>query len=125
MTNHPDRRNDIVVDPTRYELEATWVKEASAWARVWGRILDHVRHQTAVIGIGAIVVLLWITGARAQDPSILFAAIGSIVVITVNDEMKLFGLWNMRVGDLAITALNANTVALGTPARSSTGCWPR
>ena len=87
MTNHPDRRNDIVVDPTRYELEATWVKEASAWARVWGRILDHVRHQTAVIGIGAIVVLLWITGARAQDPSILFAAIGSIVVITVTAEL--------------------------------------
>jgi hypothetical protein len=40
----------------------------------------------------------------------------TIVVITVNDEMKLFGLWNMRVRDLAITALNANTVALGTPA---------
>ena len=40
----------------------------------------------------------------------------TIVVLTINDQMKLFGLWNMRVRDLAITALNANTVALGTPA---------
>jgi hypothetical protein len=39
----------------------------------------------------------------------------TIVVLTINDQMKLFGLWNMRVRDLAITALNANTVALGTP----------
>ena len=37
-------------------------------------------------------------------------------ILTINDQMKLFGLWNMRVRDLAITALNANTVALGTPA---------
>ena len=40
----------------------------------------------------------------------------TIVVLTINDQMKLLGLWNMRVRDLAITALNANTVALGTPA---------
>ena len=40
----------------------------------------------------------------------------TIVVLTINDQMKLFGLWNMRVRDLAITALNANTVAIGTPA---------
>ncbi|HKO35244.1 MAG TPA: hypothetical protein VJV21_02115 [Pyrinomonadaceae bacterium] len=40
----------------------------------------------------------------------------SIVILTVNDQMKLLGLWNMRVRDLAITALNANTIALGTPA---------
>jgi hypothetical protein len=40
----------------------------------------------------------------------------TIVVLTINDQIKLFGLWNMRVRDLAITALNANTVALGTPA---------
>ncbi len=39
----------------------------------------------------------------------------TIVVLTINDQMKLFGLWDMRVRDLAITALNANTVAVGTP----------
>jgi hypothetical protein len=39
----------------------------------------------------------------------------TIVVLAINDQMKLFGLWNIRVGDLAITALNANTVAVGTP----------
>ena len=39
----------------------------------------------------------------------------TIVVLGINDQIKLFGLWNMRVRDLAITALNANTVALGTP----------
>lgn len=41
---------------------------------------------------------------------------GATIIILINDQMKLFGLWNMRVRDLAITALNANTVALGTPA---------
>lgn len=40
----------------------------------------------------------------------------TIVVLTVNDQMKVFGLWDMRVRDLALTALNANTVAVGTPA---------
>lgn len=40
----------------------------------------------------------------------------TIIVLSINDDMKLFGLWNMRVRDLAITALNANTVAIGTPA---------
>jgi hypothetical protein len=39
----------------------------------------------------------------------------TIVVLSINDQIKLFGLWDMRVRDLAITALNANTVALGTP----------
>lgn len=40
----------------------------------------------------------------------------TITVLTINNNMKLFGLWDMRVSDLAITALNANTVAIGTPA---------
>ena len=39
----------------------------------------------------------------------------TIVVLSINNQMKLFGLWNMRVSDLAIAALNANTVAVGTP----------
>lgn len=39
----------------------------------------------------------------------------TIVVLAINDQIKLFGLWDMRVRDLAITALNTNTVALGTP----------
>jgi hypothetical protein len=39
----------------------------------------------------------------------------TIVVLTINDQLMLFGLWNMRVRDLAITTLNANTVAIGTP----------
>jgi hypothetical protein len=44
MANQPDGRNDIIVDPARYELDAAWVKEASAWARVLVRNLDCVRH---------------------------------------------------------------------------------
>ncbi|HEY3104683.1 MAG TPA: hypothetical protein VGJ69_13925 [Pyrinomonadaceae bacterium] len=40
----------------------------------------------------------------------------TITILTINDQIKLFGLWNMRVRDLALTALNSNTVAVGTPA---------
>lgn len=40
----------------------------------------------------------------------------TIVVLTINDQVKLFGLWNMHVKDLAVAALNTNTVAVGTPA---------
>jgi hypothetical protein len=86
MTNTLDEHEDIIVDPARYELDAAWVKEASAWARVLERILHCVRRQTAAIGVIAIVVLLWMTGARAQDTGVLFAALGSIVAITVSAE---------------------------------------
>ena len=41
----------------------------------------------------------------------------TITILTINDQMKLFGLWNMRVSELAIAPLNATTVAVGTPAR--------
>jgi hypothetical protein len=40
----------------------------------------------------------------------------TITILTINDQMKVFGLWNMRVGELAIAPLNASTVAVGTPA---------
>lgn len=40
----------------------------------------------------------------------------TITILSVNDQMKVFGLWNMRVKDLAIAPLNANTIAVGTPA---------
>jgi hypothetical protein len=87
MANHPDRHDDPIVDPARYELDAAWVQEASAWTRVLVRVLDCVRHQTAAIGVSAILVLLWIAGAGAQDTGLLFAALGFIVVITVSAEL--------------------------------------
>jgi hypothetical protein len=87
MANQPSEHDDITVDPARYELEAVWVKEASAWARVLERMLDRVRHQTAAIGISAIVGILWMAGARAQDTGILFAPLGCIVAITVSAEL--------------------------------------
>ena len=40
----------------------------------------------------------------------------TITVLTMNDQVKVFGLWNMKVRELAIAPLNANTVAVGTPA---------
>lgn len=40
----------------------------------------------------------------------------TITILTINDQMKVFGLWNMRVKDLAIAELNGNTLAVGTPA---------
>jgi hypothetical protein len=41
----------------------------------------------------------------------------TIMVFPINDQMKLFGLWNMRVRELAVCALNGNTLAIGNPAR--------
>lgn len=40
----------------------------------------------------------------------------TIMVFGINEEMKLLGLWNMRVKELAVCVLNANTLAIGSPA---------
>ena len=40
----------------------------------------------------------------------------TITILTVNDQMKVFGLWNTHVSELAVAPLDANTVAVGTPA---------
>ena len=37
----------------------------------------------------------------------------TIVIISINDQMKVLGLWNMRVNELAICALDANTLGIG------------
>ena len=37
----------------------------------------------------------------------------TIMIISVNDQMKVLGLWNMRVNELAICALDAKTLAIG------------
>jgi hypothetical protein len=39
----------------------------------------------------------------------------TITVLTMNQQVKVFGLWDMNVRELAIAPLNANTVAVGTP----------
>jgi hypothetical protein len=39
----------------------------------------------------------------------------TVYVTTVNDRIKLFGIAKMRVGELAVSALDAETVALGEP----------
>jgi hypothetical protein len=64
------------------------------------------------------------------DPSALGAAIRAaskgavaeqtyngktVYVTTINDRIKLFGIAKMRVGELAVVALDAETVALGEP----------
>ena len=40
----------------------------------------------------------------------------TITILTINDQVKMFGLWSMNVRELAIAPLNADTVAVGTPA---------
>jgi hypothetical protein len=40
----------------------------------------------------------------------------TIIVITINDQMKLFGVWDIRVNDLAVCALDPHTLAIGTVA---------
>jgi hypothetical protein len=38
----------------------------------------------------------------------------TVTILTINDNLKVFGLWDMRVRDLAVAALSPNTVAVGT-----------
>jgi hypothetical protein len=79
------KRDDIIVDfRTVPAFEAWWDKEASAWTRVLLWCLTRVRHQTASVGMGAIVALPWLVGARANDIGILSVAMASIVAITVS-----------------------------------------
>ena len=38
----------------------------------------------------------------------------TISIITINDQMKLFGVWDMRISDLAVCALDPNSLAIGS-----------
>jgi hypothetical protein len=40
----------------------------------------------------------------------------TVYVFTLNDQIRLFGVYNLRVNELAVAILNANTLAMGTPA---------
>lgn len=40
----------------------------------------------------------------------------TIYVFTLNEQIRLLGLYNLRVSDLAVSVLDANTLALGSPA---------
>ena len=35
------------------------------------------------------------------------------MIVGVNDQMKMLGLWNMKVNELAISALDTKTLAIG------------
>lgn len=39
----------------------------------------------------------------------------TITVVKVNDDLKMLGLWNMRVNELAVCVLDQNTIAFGDP----------
>ena len=64
--------------------------------------------------------------AKAMAASVRTAANGksreekyrgaNMTVIQVNDQIKLLGLWNMRLNELAVCVLDQNSLALGTPA---------
>ena len=38
----------------------------------------------------------------------------TIMIVSVNEELKVLGLWNMEVNDLAICLLDSNSLALGS-----------
>lgn len=38
----------------------------------------------------------------------------TIMIFSINDHMKLLGLWTMKVSDLAVSALDPKTLAIGT-----------
>jgi hypothetical protein len=38
----------------------------------------------------------------------------TIMIVTINDQMKLLGLWDIRFNELAVCALDVNSLAIGT-----------
>lgn len=40
----------------------------------------------------------------------------TILIITINDQMRLFGVWDMKVNDLAVCALDPHSLAIGNVA---------
>ncbi len=40
----------------------------------------------------------------------------TILIITVKDQIKLFGVWNMRINELAVCAVDPHSLAIGTVA---------
>ena len=40
----------------------------------------------------------------------------TITIVPINDEVKMFGVWNMRIGELAICTLDPTSLAFGSPA---------
>lgn len=40
----------------------------------------------------------------------------TIYVFTVNEQVRLLGLYNLRINDLAVSVLDPNTLAIGSPA---------
>jgi len=40
----------------------------------------------------------------------------TIYVFTLNEQMRLFGFFNVRISDVAVAVFDANTLAIGTPA---------
>jgi len=42
--------------------------------------------------------------------------VATILIITVKDQMKLFGIWNMRINELAVCAVDPHSLAIGTVA---------
>ena len=39
----------------------------------------------------------------------------TIMILGINDQMKVLGLWNMRINELAVSALDPKTLAIGNP----------
>ncbi|MDX6574638.1 MAG: hypothetical protein QOE96_591 [Blastocatellia bacterium] len=40
----------------------------------------------------------------------------TILIITIKDQMRLFGVWDMRINELAVFALDSHSLAIGTVA---------
>jgi len=40
----------------------------------------------------------------------------TLTIIDVNDQIKMLGVWNMKINELAICVLDPNSLALGSPA---------
>jgi len=89
MSENPGGSNPIVVDPEKYDLDASWEKDISTWMRVALKVLSRVPHQPAtiaILAIVAIVAMLWKIEACPQDAVIMIFAMGFISMIGVSVE---------------------------------------
>ena len=78
--------------------------------------LDTVAIARGSFSPGAVTAAVKKAGANGQTHDEKYRG-ATITVINVNDDMKMLGLWNMHLTELAVCMLDQNTIAFGDPAR--------
>jgi hypothetical protein len=76
--------------------------------------LDTVAIAHGSFNPGAVTAAVKKAGAKGQTRDEKYRG-ATITVVNVNDDLKMLGLWNMRLNELAVCVLDQNTIAFGEP----------